>query len=306
MHLTLKAFFFVLAFCAASTHVARADITLPAGASSHTVTVNGVQLHYIEAGKGPLLVLLHGWPQTWLAWRGVMAELSENHRVVAPDLRGTGLSEITKSGYDKKTIATDIKALITHLGESSAIVVGHDMGGKAAYVMAHLYPDTVSKLVLVDCLLPGTENLDALRGGAWHYGFHMAKDMPEMLTQGREKEYITAQIRAWSHIDTAIDDATITEYARAYSAPGGMTAGFNYYRALKEDIELVKTFTGKKLAMPVLTITGQYSAGNKLAESLAPEAPNLTRVIVPDSGHFVAEEQPKAFVAALKDFIAQP
>ena len=110
-------------------------------------------------------------------------------------MRGTGLTELTPSGYDKRTIAEDIRALIAHTGASRAHVVGHDMGGKAAYVLAHLYPDCVAKLALIDCLLPGTENMDALRGGAWHYGFHMASEIPELLTRGREEEYIRAQIK---------------------------------------------------------------------------------------------------------------
>ena len=295
----------VLALNILSTRAAQAEMPLPQGAVSHTATVNSIKLHYVEMGKGPLVILLHGWPQTWLSWRHVMQDLAKDYRVVAPDLRGTGQSEKTADGYDKKTIATDIKDLLAHLGESSAIIVGHDMGGKAAYVMAHLYPQSVSKLVLVDCLLSGTENLDALRGGAWHYGFHMAKDIPEMLTKGREEEYITAQIRAWSYMDDAIDAKTIAEYARAYSAPGGMTAGFNYYRALKDDVALAQTFANKKLAMPVLAITGQYSAGTKLADALAPQAPQLSRVIIADSGHFVAEEQPTAFIEAVRDFIAK-
>ena len=295
----------VLALNILSTRAAQAEMPLPQGAVSHTATVNSIKLHYVEMGKGPLVILLHGWPQTWLSWRHVMQDLAKDYRVVAPDLRGTGQSEKTADGYDKKTIAADIKDLLAHLGESSAIIAGHDMGAKAAYVMAHLYPQSVSKLVLVDCLLPGTENLDTLRGGAWHYGFHMAKDIPEMLTKGREEEYITAQIRAWSYMNDAIDEKTIAEYARAYSAPGGMTAGFNYYRALKDDVALAQTFTDKKLAMPVLAITGQYSAGTKLADALAPQAPQLSRVIIADSGHFVAEEQPTAFIEAVRDFIAK-
>jgi len=110
------------------------------------------------------------------------------------------------------------------------------MGGKAAYVLAHNRPELLSKLVLVDCLLPGTENMDPAKGGAWHYGFHMAAEFPEMLTAGREREYIATQIKTWSHRKDAISDATIAEYARHYATPGGMTAGFNYYRALRTDI----------------------------------------------------------------------
>ena len=277
--------------------------TLPAKSSSHFVTVNGVRLHYIEAGSGPLVILLHGWPETSYSWRNTISVLSKNYHVVAPDLRGLGQSEHTQSGYDKKTIATDIKVLVEYLGEKQAIIIGHDMGGKAAYVMAHLYPQMVSKLVLVDCFIPGTENADALHGGSWHYGFHMAKDFPEILTKDREKEYITAMIKLISYKKDAISEETIDEYVKHYSTPGGMTAGFNYYRALKEDAALVETFKGEKLTMPVLAITGTHSAGDKLSKALASKTLSLQSIIVEDSGHFVAEESPEEFNSSVMNFL---
>lgn len=277
--------------------------TAPAGLRSCFAEVNGVRLHYVALGSGPIVILLHGWPQTSLAWHGVMPRLAEQFTVVAPDLRGTGLSERTKEGYDKRTIAEDIRALIAHTGAPAAHVIGHDMGGKAAYVLAHLYPEVVSKLILVDCLLPGTENMDALRGGAWHYGFHMAPKVPEMLTQGRERDYIRSQIKAWSHKKDAISETSITEYARHYAEPGGMTAGFNYYRALREDVPFAATLRDRKLSMPVLAITGRFGVGDKLAASLRAEAGNLTSVVAEDSGHFVAEEVPGIFCETVKRFL---
>lgn len=277
--------------------------TLPSGANSHFAIVNGIRLHYIEMGTGPLVILLHGWPETSFSWNLTMSALASKYRVVAPDLRGLGLSERTLTGYDKKTIATDIKALIEHLEEKQAVVIGHDMGGKAAYVMAHLYPQAVSKLVLVDCFIPGTENTDALHGGSWHHGFHMAPKIPEMLTQGREKEYIRTQIKAWSFKKDAISEDAIDEYARHYATKGGMTAGFNYYRALKEDAALAKTFHGKKLSMPVLTISGRHSVGNKLPKALENGTTSLKSVIVDDSGHFVAEESPEIFNLLVLQFL---
>lgn len=277
---------------------------LPPGATSNHARVNGVRLHYIAAGTGPLIVLLHGWPQTWYAWHAIIPTLAARYRVIAPDLRGTGQSERPAGGYDKRTIAEDLRGLIGHAGAAQAVVVGHDMGGKAAYVLAHLYPDLVTRLALVDCLLPGTENMDTLRGGAWHYGFHMAAKVPEMLTKGRERAYISAQIKAWSHNKEAIGEAAIDEYARHYAGPGGMTAGFNYYRALREDAPFAATLRGRKLAMPVLAITGRFGVGDKLANALKGEADRLTAVVVEDSGHFVAEESPATFTRELERFLA--
>jgi pimeloyl-ACP methyl ester carboxylesterase len=233
-----------------------------------------------------------------------MERLSSRFRCVALDLRGLGLSERTPAGYDKQTIAADVAALIDHVADGRAHVVGHDMGGKAAFVLAHLQPRKVEKLVLVDCLVPGTENMDARRGGAWHYGFHMAPEIPETLTRGREREYIAAQIRAWSHRKDAVTEAAISEFARHYASAGGMTAGFAYYRALRDDAARVESFGGRKLEMPVLAIAGRYGVGTKLADALGPRAPNLTAVIAEDSGHFVAEEAPDFFCAQIERFLA--
>lgn len=157
--------------------------------------------------------------------------------------------------------------------------------------------------MLVDCLIPGTENADALRGGAWHYGFHMAPHIPEMLTKGREREYIAAQIRTWSHNKSAVSEAAISEFAKHYAAPGGMTAGFNYYRTLREDAELAASLEVRKLDMPVLAIAGMHGVGTKLADALSKRASNLTTAIAEHSGHFVAEEAPDFFYDQVTQFL---
>ena len=277
---------------------------LPKGGASQFAQINGIRLHYVTAGAGPAVILLHGWPQTWFAWRETMERLSLRFKVIAPDLRGIGLSERTSAGYDKRTIASDIRALIDHAAGGRAHVVAHDMGGKAAYILAHLYPDRIEKLVMVDCLIPGTENADALRGGAWHYGFHMAPEIPEMLTKGRERGYIAAQIRAWSYIKDAVTEAVISECSRHYASPGGMTAGFNYYRTLRDDATLASSFEGRILNMPILAIGGRHGVGTKLADALRKPAANLTDVIAEDSGHFVAEEAPDFFCDQVERFLA--
>ncbi|CCJ07241.1 alpha/beta fold hydrolase [Methylocystis sp. SC2] len=277
---------------------------LPKGGESRFARVNGVTLHYVRVGVGPHVVLLHGWPQTWFAWRGAMERLCARFTLIAPDLRGLGLSERTAAGYDKQTIAGDIRALIDAAAGGRAHVVGHDMGGKAAFMLAHSHPEHVDRLVMVDCLVPGTENMDSLRGGAWHYGFHMAPDFPEMLTKGRERDYIAAQIRAWSHRKDAVPDAAITEFARHYASEGGMTAGFNYYRALKDDAAAAASLKGRKLDMPVLAIAGRHGVGERLADALRPQATNFSSVIVEDSGHFVADEAPAQFCAQLEEFLS--
>lgn len=277
---------------------------LPAGGARFVAQVNGIEMHYVRVGSGPAVILLHGWPQTWFAWRDVMERLTSRFTLIAPDLRGLGLSERTPGGYDKRTIATDVRALIDAAAGGRAHVVGHDMGGKAAFMLAHLYPDHVDKLVLVDCLVPGTENMDASRGGAWHYGFHMAPEFPEMLTKGRERDYIASQIRAWSHKKDAVSESSISEYARHYATEGGMTAGFAYYRALRDDAAVVASFPGRSLNMPVLSIAGRYGVGAKLEVALRSHAADLTALIAEDSGHFVAEEAPEFFCEKVGEFLS--
>ena len=275
---------------------------LPKGAEDQFAPVNGIRIHYVKMGAGPLLILLHGWPQTWYEWRKVMPALATKFTVVAPDLRGLGLSEKTPTGYDKHTIANDVAALIKHLGERSAIVVGHDMGGKVAYVLSLLYPELVTKLIMVDCMPPGTENMDPAKGGRWHYGFHMAAEFPEMLTKGREREYISAQMMSWLHQKDAITQDALDEYAKYYASPGGMTAGFNYYRALPDDAKFLAAYADRKFAMPVLTIAGRYGVSDNLFKAMRPKADNLKGVIAEESGHFVPEEAPAFLTEQILNF----
>ncbi|MEH2624583.1 pimeloyl-ACP methyl ester carboxylesterase [Bradyrhizobium sp. AZCC 1719] len=271
---------------------------------SRIARLNGCDIHYRVAGSGPTVVLLHGWPQTSFAWLGVMHRLADRYRLIAPDIRGTGLSEKTVSGYDKRTIAEDVRQLIQLEADGRAHLVGHDMGGKAALVLALLAPESVSRLVLVDCSVPGTENMDPSRGGLWHYGFHMAPEIPELLTKGRERDYIAAQIKSWCHRKDAVTDEAISEYASHYAKPGGMTAGFNLYRALKTDAALVASLSDRRLVMPVMTIGGRHSVGDKLAQQVAPRCDRHVGVVIEDSGHFVAEEAESTFCDHIVRFLS--
>lgn len=294
----------LLAFAAPSA--ARAA-SLPDGAESKFAEVNGIRMHYVQMGEGPLLVLLHGWPQTWYEWAELMPPLAEHFTVVAPDLRGVGKSERTEKGYDKETLSKDVAGLIKHLnGDEPAVVVGHDMGGKAAFVLGLTQPDLVRKLVLIDCMPPGSENMDVARGGLWHYGFHIAKDFPEMLTEGREREYLTAMMKLLSGGKEVMTDEAVDEYVEAYASPGGMTAGFNYYRALFEDADFVASLSGKRLTMPVLTIGGEHAVAGHLYKALEGRSDDITNKIAEGSGHYVPEEMPAFTVEQIVDFAAAP
>ncbi len=274
----------------------------PKEARSRFLDVGGLRLHHVVMGAGPPVVLVHGWPQTWFAWQATMERLARRFTVIAPDLRGVGLSERPPSGYDKRAIAEDIAALIDRAAGGRAQVIGHDMGGKAAFVLALLHPEMVERLVLVDCLLPEPRIWTRGVAAPGTMDFTWRAEFPELLTRGRERDYIAAQIRAWSFRKDAVSETAISEFARHYATPGGMTAGFDYYRALPEDRAARERLADRRLDMPVLAIAGRHGVGTRLAEALRPRARALSSVIVEESGHFVADEAPEAFWREVERF----
>jgi pimeloyl-ACP methyl ester carboxylesterase len=272
----------------------------------------GLRLHYVTAGTGPrAVVLLHGFPQTWRQWHRVIPPLVDaGFRVVAPDYRGAGQSWRPPGGYDKRTMAGDIHRLLReHLRiEDPVAVVGHDIGLMVAYAYAQAYRDDVSHLVVVDAPLPGTEVFDRLRSDprVWHFGFHGARDVAEMLVAGRERQYLQAFFNARIFDPSAITEDELDVYASAYAAPGAMRAGFELYRAFDRDADdnrAALTRNGK-LTVPVLAVGGATSTSGPLVEEMMREvAETVTAVRVPRSAHWVAEENPTAFTAALLEFL---
>ena len=268
--------------------------------SHHTASVNGVQLHYVIGGHGDPVVLLHGWPETWYEWRHVMPALAKNHTVIAPDLRGLGDSSKPLTGYDGKTTAEDIHQLVSQLGFRDIFLVGHDFGVQVAYSYAAAHPNLVRRLVILDVPIPGIgtgENIS----GLWWIQFHTVRDIPEMLVAGHEREYLTWFYR-YACNPAAITKEDIDEYVSHYSAPGGMRAGFEYYRALPEDIKQNKEYSKIKLPMPVLALGGKCSFGTAALDSMRLLATNVSGGIVPDSGHWIAEEHPDYLVGQLLKF----
>jgi pimeloyl-ACP methyl ester carboxylesterase len=266
--------------------------------SHHMASVNnGVQMHYVMGGQGEPLVLLHGWPQTWYEWRHVMPALTKNnYTVIAPDLRGLGDSSKLVTGYDGNTTAEDIYQLVSQLGFSKIFLVGHDIGSQTAYSFAAAHPSNVSKLVIMEYSLPGVlpkEQEQEPEAPLWWFGFHQTPDVPEALTAGKEREYLSWFYRGLAYNPEAITEADIDEFVVHYSAPGGMRAGFEYYRAFPIDAEQNKELSSKtKLEMPVLVLGGDiYPAlggdfpGNFALNSTQAVAQNVRGVVVPLSGH---------------------
>ena len=268
----------------------------------------GVKLHYVTAGEGArTIVLLHGYPQTWWAWRHVIGPLTRaGFRVVAPDYRGAGHSSKPASGYDKRSMAGDIRVLLReHLGITGPVtMVGHDIGMMVAFAYAQAFRDEVSLLALLDTPLPGTAVFDRLRADPriWQFSFHAVPDIPEMLVFGRERQYLKAFFDARIFNAGAVPETDLDIYASAYSAAGAMRAAFALYRTFDQDIADTRASLARdgKLAMPVLAMGGAASTTGPLMEEMIREvAGDVTSIMVPGAAHWLAEESPAAVVAHL-------
>jgi pimeloyl-ACP methyl ester carboxylesterase len=264
----------------------------------HTATVNGIQMHYVIGGHGDPVVLLHGWPETWYAWRHVMPDLAKNYTVIVPDLRGLGDSSKPTTGYDGKTVAEDIHQLVTQLGFKTIFLIGHDIGTQIAYSYAAAHPTEVKKLAVMELTIPGF--VPPGRMPIWWGIFHQVPDVPEALVQGKEMMYLSWFFSGLTYNPSAITKADIDEYVSHYSSPGGLRAGFEYYRAFPQDAIQNQNYSKTKLTMPVLALGGSFIpvlGGNITMPSIIYGmkilAQNVTGITVPNSGHFIPEEQPQ-------------
>jgi pimeloyl-ACP methyl ester carboxylesterase len=276
----------------------------------HFADLGEMLIHYVTAGQGPPVVLLHGWPQTWWEWRHVIPRLAEKYTVIAPDMRGLGDSSRPLEGYDKKTVANDIWRLVNEqLRHKSFYLVGHDWGGPTAYALAAAHPEAVRRLVILDVVIPGCGGDFSQGGRRWHHQFHITPDLPEALTQGREDVYLSWFYRTFAYRHDAIGPQDLKEYLRTYSQPGAMRAGFAYYRAIPQDIADNKVIMGRfKLPMPVLAMGGAVSyphgrgRGSEPEESLKRVAVDVRGEVVPECGHFIPEEAPALLANRLLAF----
>jgi pimeloyl-ACP methyl ester carboxylesterase len=275
----------------------------------HTAALEDVALHYVIAGSGDPVVLLHGWPQTWYEWRHIIPALADRYTVIAPDMRGIGDSSRPAVGYDKRTVANDIHQLVRKLGFEKIFLVGHDWGGPVAYAYACAHPDDVHKLAILDVTIPGEgwENIRQIsrRAGIWHLAFHNVRDLPETLVAGRERIYLSWFYRSVAYDPTAISEADIDEYVRCYSAPGAMRAGFEYYRAIFADIDHNRENAKTKLKMPVLALGGERGFHALPLRAMKELAENVRGGVVERSGHWIPEERPDYLIEQLTAFFAE-
>ena len=276
---------------------------------TRSATVNGFKLSYLEAGHGPAtpVVLLHGYAETSHMWLPLIAKLDDRRVVIAPDLRGAGSSEKPIGGYDKKTMAQDIHALVQSLGYPKVKIVGHDIGLMVAYAYAAQYPNEVESIVLMDAFLPGVGDWTHvwLLRDLWH--FHFYGETPLKLVDGRERIYFE---HFWNDFaadrNHSISEADRRFYAAAYAQPGGMRAGFEYFKAFEQDGKDFAVFARTPLTMPMLVLSGEKAGGSFLIEQGRMVDTNVTGVIVKGSGHWLMEEAPEQTIPALVGFIDQP
>lgn len=272
--------------------------------ASRTKQIDGVSFHYLTAGHGAAVILLHGYAETSRMWRPLIPKLADRFQVIAPDLPGIGDSSIPSDGLDMKTSAIRVHDLAKSLGVQQAEVVGHDIGLMVAYAYAAMFPSEVQKLVVMDAFLPGVSGWEDVYNSPnyWHFRFHGAT--PEALVRGREHIYFAY---FWNDLaadkNHSIPDADREAYIADSSRPGRMRAGWAYFVSFQQAAKDFAQLAQRKLAMPVLTIGGDKSLGEFLGNQMKVVATNVTSVTVKNSGHWIMEEQPQQTMDALLKFL---
>jgi pimeloyl-ACP methyl ester carboxylesterase len=271
---------------------------------SRSAKINGLNLHYLTAGHGAPLILLHGYAETSLMWKPIIPALAQRFTVIAPDLPGIGDSDIPADGLDMKSAAIRIHDLAKSLGVQKAEVVGHDIGLMVAYAYAAQFPAEVTKLVLMDAFLPGVPGWEPIYNdpNIWHFRFN--GPTPEALVQGRERTYFAY---FWNDLAAdkthSIPEADREAYIAAYSRPGRMHAGWEYFVSFQRAAKDFEQLSQTKLTMPVLTIGGDKSLGEALRQQAKLVATDVSVVVLKDTGHWVLEERPKETAEALQKFL---
>jgi pimeloyl-ACP methyl ester carboxylesterase len=278
--------------------------SLPASFRAATIhSPEGADIFVRSGGKGPVVVLVHGYAENSDSWGPLAADLMKDHTVVVPDLRGIGRSSKPETGYDKKTQAKDIRAVVTALGYDRTSVVAHDIGNMVAYPYAAMYPDKVERLVVMDAPIPGIDPWgEVLQSpGVWHFNFHGPD--AERLVRGRERNYFDRIWNDFTGDPAKPDEATRNFFTATYAQPGGMRAGFAQFTAFSEDAKDNNIFAQTKLTMPLLAVGGEKSFGSLQAVIMRHVATNVQEAIVKGSGHWLMEERPAETIALIRGFL---
>ncbi|WP_419688845.1 alpha/beta fold hydrolase [Burkholderia theae] len=276
----------------------------------HTVTANGIRQHYIDAGSGPVVVLLHGFPETSFAWRFQIPALARHYRVIAPDLRGYGETDKPAAGYDKRNMARDLAGLLDALGIGRIALVGHDRGARVATRFSKDFPERVDRLVVMDNVPTRivAQNMTAQTARAyWFFLFHQVPDLPEALIAGKEAEWLSHFFSDWCYNPHAISGDAFDTYVRAYRRPGAVRGALADYRANAEDVKQDLADAEVKIACPTMALWGEdfYAVGKMFDMKSVWEsmATNLRAEPIAQCGHLPQEEQPERVNALLLDFL---
>src|SRR5262245_23296182 len=279
--------------------------------TSRLVDVGGVRLHAVVGGDGPPLLLVHGWPQTWYAWRMVMPALAEDFEVIAVDQRGIGLSDKPRDGYEIGTLAKDLVALMDALGHEQFAVYGTDTGMPIAHALAADHPERVARLVVSEAFLPGIASAlplfvpPILNARLWHLMFNqLPGEVNESLVRGREEIFFGAEFDA-SAGSKKLPPEVVAYYVETLAAdPEALRGSFEFYRSILASAAQNEERKDRRLTMPVLAMGGDESGGENAANAMKLVADDVQAVLLRGSGHWVAEQAPDQLVAVLSEFLA--
>ncbi|HKX07470.1 MAG TPA: alpha/beta hydrolase [Stellaceae bacterium] len=280
------------------------SLIYPKAFRARQIATNGTKLYVRVGGAGPAVVLLHGYGETGDMWVPLAKDLVRDHTLVIPDLRGMGLSAKPAGGYDKKTQGGDVVGVLDRLKIETAALVTHDIGNMVGYAFAAQYRNRVSRFVVIDAPLPGVGPWEEILKNPllWHFRFG-GRDM-ERLVAGRERIYLDRFWNKFSAKPKRFSEAARRHYAKLYARPGAMHAGFAQFAAFDQDAADNKTFLAAgKLSVPVLALGGEKSFGTTMAAVMRFAASDVEEGVVPDSGHWIMEENPKATVALVRAFL---
>src|SRR5882757_151386 len=278
--------------------------------TSRRVLVGGMRLHAVTGGKGPAVLLIGRWPQTWYAWRHVMPALAKDFTVVAVDPRGVGLSDRPAAGYDSGTLANDSVNLMKALGYKRFALVTHDVGTWPGYALASDHPESVDRFAAMETITPGlTDPGDLLLPGSrnrllWHFPFNRVEGVNEQLVQGREDIYFGYQFATKAATPTSVPAEAVRVYVDALRRPGALRSSFEFYRAIDEIMAQNAERRKSKLTMPVLAVGGEHGVGAGVGTEMRTVAENVTTVVLPTIGHFLMDEGPEQVIGALDPFLA--
>ena len=276
----------------------------PPAFKTREVQTNGVTIHLRYAGTGPAVVLLHGYGETGDMWVPLAVDLARDHMVLVPDLRGLGLSSKPAAGFDKKTQAGDVAGVLDAMKVTRADIVAHDIGNMVAFAFAAQQPERVNRLVLIDAPVPGVGPWDEILKNPllWHFRFG-GPDM-ERLVAGRERIYLDRFWNEFSANPARFSEASREHYAKLYALPGAMHSGFAQFAAFDQDAIDNRAFLARdKLKMPVLALGGEKSFGPQMASIMRAGATDVTEGVVPDSGHWIMEENPQATISLVGNYL---